>query len=83
MTTLMGGIRLTPQQQRAVTTCGHSVLVTAAAGSGKTAVVAERCAYLVADAPGERRANVDELLVLTFTDAAAAEMRGRIVEAIQ
>ena len=46
-------------------------------------MLAERCAYLVSDAPPTYRCNVDELLVLTFTDAAAAEMRGRIVEAIR
>ena len=76
-------IQLTPQQRRAVETAGHSVIVTAAAGSGKTAVLAQRCAYLVCDAPPPHRCDVDELLVLTFTDAAAAEMRSRIVEAIR
>ncbi len=59
------------------------MIVSAAAGSGKTAVLAERVAYLVCDAPPETRCQVDELLVLTFTEAAAAQMRARIVEAIR
>ncbi len=57
--------------------------MSAAAGSGKTAVLAERCAYLVCDAPPESRCDVDRLLVLTFTEAAAAEMRSRILQAIR
>src|SRR4051812_16269891 len=66
----------TPEQQRAIRTTGHSLLVSAAAGSGKTAVLAERCAYLVCEAP--QPCSVDELLVVTFTNAAANEMRDRI-----
>ena len=73
----------TPEQLDAIHATGGSVLVSAAAGSGKTAVLAERCAYLVCDASPEHRCNVDELLVLTFTEAAAAEMRERIVNAIR
>ncbi len=76
-------LQLTPEQYRAVTTTGTSLLVSAAAGSGKTAVLAERCAYLVCDAPDDQRCEVDALLVLTFTEAAAAEMRSRIIEAIR
>lgn len=83
ITAAMADISLTAQQRRAVTTVDTSVIVSAAAGSGKTAVLAERCAYLVCDAPEGKRCEVDELLVLTFTDAAAAEMRSRIVEAIR
>ena len=41
----------TPEQWLGITTVGHSLLVSAAAGSGKTAMLAERCAYLVCDAP--------------------------------
>jgi ATP-dependent helicase/nuclease subunit A len=74
---------LTPQQQRAVTTVGQSLIVSAAAGSGKTSVLAERCAYLVCDAPPPARCDVDRLLVLTFTEAAAGEMRQRIVAALR
>src|SRR3972149_10233295 len=74
---------LTNEQSQAVTTTGRSIIVSAAAGSGKTAVLAERCAYLVCDAPPDQRCDVDALLVLTFTDAAAAQMRSRIVDAIR
>ncbi len=74
---------LTEEQLRAVSTTGRSVIVSAAAGSGKTTVLAERCAYLVCDAPADQRCDIDSLLVLTFTDAAAAEMRSRIIEAIR
>jgi ATP-dependent helicase/nuclease subunit A len=73
----------TPQQLEAITTVGQSVIVSAAAGAGKTAVLARRCAHLVCDAPADARCDVDNLLVLTFTDAAAAEMRMRIVKAIR
>ncbi|MFH1109344.1 MAG: UvrD-helicase domain-containing protein [Planctomycetota bacterium] len=75
--------KLTDEQSQAVTTTGRSLIVSAAAGSGKTAVLAERCAYLVCDAPPDERCDVDALLVLTFTDAAAAQMRSRIVDAIR
>src|SRR6188768_2071839 len=72
----------TPEQQRAIDTVDRSVLVSAAAGSGKTSVLAERCAYLVCDAPPPYRCEVNELLVVTFTEAAAAEMRGRIAQTL-
>ncbi|MFQ5493945.1 MAG: UvrD-helicase domain-containing protein [Phycisphaerae bacterium] len=72
----------TDRQRQAIETMGRSVIVSAAAGSGKTAVLAERCAHLVCDLPPDQRCEADELLVLTFTEAAAAEMRSRIVEAI-
>jgi ATP-dependent helicase/nuclease subunit A len=74
--------QLTRDQQRGVTTVGKRLLMSAAAGSGKTRVLAERCAYLVCDAPGELRCDIDELLVVTFTEAAAAEMRDRIGRAL-
>ncbi len=76
----MSSIDFTREQWQAITTIDRSVLVTAAAGSGKTAVLAERCAYLICDAPPASRCSVDGSLVLTFTDAAAAEMRSRIHE---
>lgn len=66
----------TNEQLRAIRTIGQSVMVSAAAGSGKTAVLAERFAYLVCEAP--EKCDVDEILVVTFTNAAAAEMRNRI-----
>src|SRR5439155_17290799 len=70
----------TDQQWAAISTTGRNVLVSAAAGSGKTAVLAERCAYLVCDATPT--CDVDELLVVTFTEAAAAEMKSRIERAL-
>src|SRR5688500_11874463 len=70
----------TPAQRAGIETIGKGLLVSAAAGSGKTAVLAERCAYLVCDAP--QPCDVDELLVVTFTDAAAAEMKSRIERAL-
>src|SRR5437879_4972564 len=73
----------TEPQWRAITATGRSLLVSAAAGSGKTAVLAERVAHLVCDADRSARCNIDELLVVTFTNAAAAEMRSRIEQALR
>src|SRR5436305_11729258 len=73
----------TPAQILGIRTVGRSLLVSAAAGSGKTAMLAERCAYLVCDAPEPHRCDVDELLVVTFTEAAATEMRHRIHDALR
>jgi ATP-dependent helicase/nuclease subunit A len=72
----------TEAQQLAINTVDRSLLVSAAAGSGKTSVLAERCAYIVCDAPSPYRCDVTELLVVTFTEAAAAEMRSRIAGAL-
>jgi ATP-dependent helicase/nuclease subunit A len=74
-------LRWTPEQKDAITFTGASLLVSAAAGSGKTAVLAERCAHLVCDA--KPRCNISQLLVVTFTDAAALEMKSRIDEALR
>src|SRR5687767_9670629 len=74
---------LTEAQRRALQTIDRSVLVSAAAGSGKTTVLAERCAALVCDLPANQRCRIDELLVVTFTEAAAAEMKTRIGAAIR
>jgi len=79
----MNEISFTPEQRAAIETIDRSVLVSAAAGSGKTAVLSERCAYLVCDAPPERRCDIDQLVVVTFTENAAAEMRVRIRKALQ
>src|SRR3954468_7432038 len=75
------GARWTDEQWGGISTTGRNLLVSAAAGSGKTAVLAERCAYLVCDAP--EPCDVDELLVVTFTEAAAAEMKVRIGSALR
>ena len=64
-------ITFTAEQRQAIETIDRSVLVSAAAGSGKTAVLAERCAHLVCDAPAETRCDIDELAVVTFTENAA------------
>ncbi|MEE1007218.1 MAG: helicase-exonuclease AddAB subunit AddA [Acutalibacteraceae bacterium] len=65
----------TPEQQAAIDTKGN-VLVSAAAGSGKTAVLVERVVRLLSDR--ENPISADRLLIVTFTNAAAAEMRTRI-----
>lgn len=75
------GPEWTEAQLRGIRTTGHSILVSAAAGSGKTAMLAERCAYLVCEAP--ERCDVDSLLVVTFTEAAASEMKSRIHAALR
>ena len=65
---------LTPQQQAAVENRGGSLLVSAAAGSGKTRVLVDRLFRYVT----EERHNVDDFLIITYTRAAAAELRGKI-----
>src|SRR3990172_8875048 len=66
---------LTRAQQQAVEARGN-VLVSAAAGTGKTRTLVERVLHcLSAESP---RASLDEILVVTFTEAAAAEMRARL-----
>jgi ATP-dependent helicase/nuclease subunit A len=69
---------LTPSQRRAVTARGN-VLVMAGAGTGKTRALVERCL----DCLDRERASLDELLIVTFTEAAAAEMRQRLRERIE
>lgn len=64
----------TEYQKKAIEHFGHNILVSAGAGSGKTAVLSERVYRLV----GERKIDIDHLLVLTFTNKAAAEMKSRI-----
>lgn len=68
----------TEQQQSVIDVRGRSVLVSAAAGSGKTAVLVERVIQMILN----REISIDELLVVTFTRAAAAEMRERISDAL-
>ena len=69
-------IALTPAQRDAVDSRGGALLVAAAAGSGKTRVLVER---LLSRVEGEGL-DVDRFLVITYTKAAAAELRARIVE---
>jgi len=74
------GVNWTCQQLEAIETRGGNILVAAAAGSGKTAVLVERIIRMITDK--ENPVSVDRLLVLTFTDAAAAEMKRKISVAI-
>ncbi|MGN1092957.1 MAG: UvrD-helicase domain-containing protein, partial [Monoglobaceae bacterium] len=70
----------TPKQLEAIDIKGKNILVAAAAGSGKTAVLVERIIRMISDT--ENPVSVDRLLVLTFTDAAATEMKRKIADAI-
>ena len=74
----MADVRFTPDQQRAIDTIDKSILVSAAAGSGKTAVLVERIINIIV----QGRADVDRMLVVTFTNAAASEMRLKLTKAI-
>ena len=70
----------TDEQQQAIDTRKCNLLVAAAAGSGKTAVLVERIIKIITNE--ENPVDIDKLLVVTFTSAAAAEMRERIAAAI-
>ncbi len=68
-------------QQKVIDARNKNILVSAAAGSGKTAVLVERIISMISE--GEKPIDIDHLLVVTFTNAAAAEMRERIGKAIE
>lgn len=74
------GMKFTLEQQRVIELHNSNILVSAAAGSGKTAVLVERIIRMICD--GEHPADIDRLLIVTFTNAAAAEMRERIAAGI-
>lgn len=74
------GMKFTPEQQRVIELHNSNILVSAAAGSGKTAVLVERIIRMICDR--EHPADIDRLLIVTFTNAAAAEMRERIAAGI-
>lgn len=74
------GMKFTSEQQRVIELHNSNILVSAAAGSGKTAVLVERIIRMICD--GEHPADIDRLLIVTFTNAAAAEMRERIAAGI-
>ncbi len=76
----MAKMEWTTQQKAAIDARGGTVLVCAAAGSGKTAVLVERVIEMLCDA--KQPCNADELLIVTFTRAAASQMRERIGQAI-
>ncbi len=73
-------VRWTDEQARAIESRGQTVLVSAAAGSGKTAVLVERIIRRICDA--QAPCNIDSFLIVTFTKAAAAEMRQKISDAL-
>ncbi len=73
-------ISFTPEQQKVIELRERNILVSAAAGSGKTAVLVERIIRMITE--GDHPVDIDRLLVVTFTNAAAAEMRERISQAL-
>ena len=75
------GVKWTKEQQSVIDLRDRSILVSAAAGSGKTAVLVERIITMLTRK--EDPLSVDELLIVTFTEAAAAEMKERIRTAIE
>lgn len=75
------GATWTDDQWKAIMASGQDILVAAAAGSGKTAVLVERIIKKITS--HSQPIDVDELLVVTFTNASAAEMRHRIGEALE
>ncbi len=75
------GVMWTKEQRNVITLRNKNLLVSAAAGSGKTAVLVERIIRMLTDE--EHPVDVDRLLIVTFTEAAAAEMKERIRAAIE
>lgn len=75
------GVTFTREQQQVIDLRNRNLLVSAAAGSGKTAVLVERILAKITDKA--HPVDIDQLLIVTFTKAAAAEMRERIGDAIE
>ena len=73
----MGATKWTNEQLQAIETIRCNLLVAAAAGSGKTAVLVERIIRIITDE--ENPVDIDKLLVVTFTSAAASEDRKSVV----
>lgn len=71
----------TNEQQKVIDLRDRNILVSAAAGSGKTAVLVERILAMITQ--GEHPLDIDQLLIVTFTRAAAAEMKERIRSAVE
>lgn len=74
-------VKWTEEQQKVIDYRDRNILVSAAAGSGKTAVLVERIIHRILE--DEKPVDIDRMLVVTFTKAAAAEMRERIAKAIE
>ena len=74
-------VHFTEDQRKVIDSRNQSLLVSAAAGSGKTAVLVERILRLVTDP--ERPVDIDRILVVTFTNAAAAQMKEKILAALE
>ena len=77
----MADVRWTEEQQKVIDSRERNILVSAAAGSGKTAVLVERIIQMVID--DKKPVDIDRLLIVTFTKAAASEMRERIEKALE
>lgn len=77
----MGTINWTKDQQQIIDMRGCNILVSAAAGSGKTAVLVERIFKRITDKKDP--VNVDQFVVVTFTKLAAAQMKDRLRERIE
>ncbi|MBE7011252.1 MAG: helicase-exonuclease AddAB subunit AddA [Ruminococcaceae bacterium] len=73
-------MEFTPSQKEAITYCGENILLSAAAGSGKTAVLVQRVIEKILNE--DNPVSINELLILTYTEAAASEMRRKIAKAI-
>ena len=73
------GMKWTEQQEQAISAEGSDILVSAAAGSCKTAVLTERIKQLVID----KGISVDNMLIVTFSNAAASEMKEKIIKALR
>ncbi len=76
----MSNIFFTEEQSKAIYSKNADILVAAAAGSGKTAVLVERIINIISDV--QNPVDIDKMLIVTFTDAAANEMKQRISAAI-
>ena len=74
------GMKWTEEQRKVITLRDRNILVSAAAGSGKTAVLVQRILSKIMDP--KRPVDIDRLLIMTFTRAAAGEMKERISNAI-
>ena len=75
------GVTWTEEQKKVITLRDRNILVSAAAGSGKTAVLVQRILSKIMDT--ERPVDIDRLLIMTFTRAAAGEMKERISAAVE